>query len=137
MSVLGRIALTVFLMAEPLTASAADLFFCEERDAVGYLMERELPERVRFPGGRFTLYMDLPILALSIDGGMSFKLTCQAAAAVRLGFLSCSDGVRLFIFEVATGSFALGRLGGMVFDEIPGQGLTREPMTVSWGTCER
>jgi hypothetical protein len=129
---LWRLA-TVFLTVQPEIASAADLFFCEERDAVGFHLEAGQPERVRFVGARFTLFVELPGMALTIEGGRSFNFRCSGDNEV----WTCSDGLRLFVMQRATGQFAMGRLAGLVLAEAPGQGLTREPLAVSWGVCER
>lgn len=124
---------TVFLMVQPEVASAAELFFCEERDSVGFHLEAGQPERVRFVGARFSLFVDLPTMALTLEGGRSFSFRCGGDGEV----WTCSDGLRLFVMQRASGQFAMSRLAGLVTDEAPPQGLTREPLAVSWGTCER
>ena len=133
----GRCALAVFLMAEPGLASAADLYFCEERDNVGFQLEGGAPERVRFVPARFSLYVEMPVLALTVDGGKATRFLCQYPYPDNATLMTCSDGTRLFMFDTSTGQFSLGRVGGLFFVEPPGPGLTREPLTVSWGTCER
>ncbi|MBM3507157.1 MAG: hypothetical protein FJX64_05440 [Alphaproteobacteria bacterium] len=124
---------TVFLMVQPEVASAADLFFCEERDSVGFHLEAAQPERVRFPGARFTLFVEYPGMAVTIEGGPSFNFRCGGDDQV----WTCSDGLRLFVLQRASGQFAMGRLAGLVLAGTPAQGLTREPLAVSWGVCER
>ena len=124
---------TVFLMVQPEVASAADLFFCEERDAVGFHLEAREPERVRFVGARFTIFVEYPGMALTIEGGRSFSFRCSGDDQV----WTCSDGLRLFVMQRGNGQFAMSRLAGLVLAEPPAQGLTREPLAVSWGTCER
>ena len=134
---LGRWALAVFLMVEPRLASAADLYFCEERDNVGFQLEGPTPERVRFVAARFALYVEMPTMALTVDGGKAVRLLCQAPYPDNKTLVTCSEGTRLFMLDTSSGQFSLARVGGLWFVEPPGPGLTREPLTVSWGVCEK
>jgi hypothetical protein len=124
---------TVFLMVQPEVASAADLYFCQETDSVGFHLEGVQPERVRFVGARFTLYVEYPGMALTLEGGNSFNFRCGGDDQV----WTCSDGLRLLVMQRGSGQFAMGRLAGLVTAEAPPQGLTREPLAVSWGVCEK
>jgi hypothetical protein len=128
-----RTVLAVFLTAAPHLASAADLFFCQETDSVGFHLEGPAPERVRFTPMRFTLLAEQPTAIVTVPGTRPWPMQCDSDGQV----MTCTDNLRLFVMQVPTGQFAFSRLAGLVLADAPNLTLSREPMSVSWGTCEK
>lgn len=128
-----RTVLAVFLTAAPTFARGADLFFCEEADSVGFHLEAQAPERVRLVPARFTLLLDLPAATVTVQGTRPWAMRCDGDQHV----LSCTDALRLLVVQRETGQFAFGRLAGLVLAEPPNLTMAREPLSVSWGTCQK
>ncbi len=128
-----RTVLAVFLTVAPTFASAADLFFCEEADSVGFHLEAQAPERVRFVAARFTLLLDLPAGTVTVQGTRPWAMHCDGDEHV----LSCTDALRLLVVQRESGQFAFSRLAGLVLAEQPNLTMAREPLSVSWGTCQK
>ena len=128
-----RTALAVFLTAAPHLASAADLFFCEETDSVGFHLEGPAPERVRFTPMRFTLLAESPTSLVTVQGSRPWPMSCDSDGQV----MTCTDNLRLLVMQVATGQFAFSRLAGLVIADAPNLTMSREPMSVSWGVCQK